>query len=121
MSWWNLSMFKDEDISKIIDMLILEGGIETAGIDPISGEFLYRFTPKVKYLMPELYDEHLNMVNAELMSLWEKGFIDIDFLKDDPTVMLNEKAADINEVSKLSKEEQWSLAEIVRSIAEEEV
>jgi hypothetical protein len=112
-------MFDDEAIAQILDMLILEGGVEMAGISPDTGEFLYRFTPKIKDIMPELYDEHLNMVNAELMSLWEKGFIDIDFFQDDPTVSLNIKAGNILEVSKLSPEEQWSLAEIVRSIAEE--
>jgi hypothetical protein len=112
-------MFDDNQIAQILDMLILEGGVEIAGVSPENGEFLYRFTPKIKYLMPELYAEHLNMVNAEIMLLWEKGFIDIDFFQDDPTISLNVKAGDIVEVNKLSPEEQWSLAEIVRSISEE--
>jgi len=112
-------MFDDDAITQIVDMLILEGGMEAAGVNSETGELLYRFTPKIKELMPDLYAEHLNMVNAELMSLWEKGFIDIDFFQEDPTVSLNMKAADISEVSKLSPEERWSLAEIVRSISEE--
>lgn len=112
-------MFNKDDIQHLIDKLILDGGIEMAGIDPITNEILYRFTPKLKEIMPELYNEHLNMVNSELMGLWEKGFIDIDFLKDDPTISLTLKAADIYEVSKLSEEDRWALAEIVRSMAEE--
>jgi hypothetical protein len=112
-------MFNDDDISIMIDKLILDGGIEMAGLHPITNEMLYRFTPKLKEIMPELYKEHLNMVNAELMSLWEKGFVDIDFFSEDPTISLTAKAADYVEVFNLSPEEQWSLAEIVRSMSEE--
>lgn len=113
-------MLNDDDISRLIDILILEGGMEFAGVNPENGEFLYRFTPKIKDIMPELYEEHLNLVNAELMMLWEKGFIDIDFFQEDPSISITLKAADISEVSKLSREEQWSLAEIVRSISGQE-
>lgn len=109
-------MFDDESISKIIDHLILEGGIEVAGVDPESGEILYAFTPKVKEIMPELYDDHLNFVNAELMALWEKGFVDINFLMDDPLISLTEKSYIPEEVKKLSKQEKWSLQELKRAI-----
>ena len=109
-------MFDDESISKIIDHLILEGGIEVAGVDPESGEMLYAFTPKVKEIMPELYDDHLNFVNAELMVLWEKGFVDINFLMDDPLISLTEKSYIPEEVKKLSKQEKWSLQELKRAI-----
>ena len=113
-------MFDDDAISKIIDELILEGGLEVAGIDPDSGDILYSFTPKVKDLMPDLYDEHLNFINDELMILWEKGYVDIDFLKDDPLISLNEKSYDSEEIKKLSKQEKWSLQELKRVINHEE-
>jgi hypothetical protein len=109
-------MFDDESISKIIDNLILEGGIEVAGIDPDTGEILYSFTPKVKEIMPELYHDHLNFVNAELMVLWEKGYVDIDFLKDDPLISLTKKSYNEEEVAKLSKQERWSLQELKRVV-----
>lgn len=113
-------MFDDEHISEIIDHLILAGGIEVAGVDPESGEMLYSFTPKVKEIMPELYDDHLNFVNAELMVLWEKGYVDIDFLKDDPLISLNEKSYNPAEVRKLSKQERWSLQELKRVVKSQE-
>jgi hypothetical protein len=113
-------MFDDESISKIIDNLILEGGIEVAGVDPETGEMLYSFTPKVKEIMPELYDDHLNFVNAELMALWEKGFVDIDFLQDDPLISLSEKSYNQEEVNKLSKQEKWSLQELKRALSSQE-
>ena len=115
-NFWTLLMFDDEHISEIIDHLILEGGIEVAGVDPESGEMLYAFTPKVKEIMPELYHDHLNFVNDELMVLWEKGYVDINFLMDDPLISLTEKSYDQYEVDKLSKQERWSLQELKRVI-----
>jgi hypothetical protein len=102
----------DED--KLIDDLILAGGLEIAGIDERNGEFLYTMTNKMKDLMPELYKEHLTSVNQDIMRLWEKGFVDIDITNDDPIVTLTEKAYDIFYISKLSKDEAWSLEEIKR-------
>jgi hypothetical protein len=113
-------MFDDESISKIIDNLILEGGIEVAGVDPETGEMLYSFTPKVKEIMPELYHDHLNFVNAELMVLWEKGYVDIDFLQDDPLISLTDKSYNYQEVDKLSKQEKWSLQELKRVVKPKE-
>lgn len=115
-TFWTLLMFEDEQISEIIDHLILEGGIEIAGVDPESGEMLYAFTPKVKEIMPELYHDHLNFVNDELMVLWEKGYVDIDFLKDDPLIYISDKSYDPEEVKKLSKQERWSLQELKRVV-----
>jgi hypothetical protein len=113
-------MFDDDAISQIIDDLILEGGLEVAGVDPDSGEMLYSFTPKVKELMPELYEDHLNFINAELMVLWEKGYVNIDFFKEDPLISLTNKANDPDEVAKLSKQERWSLQELKRVVKSQE-
>lgn len=113
-------MFNDDSISEIIDHLILEGGIEVAGVDPESGEILYAFTPKVKEIMPELYDDHLNFVNAELMALWEKGYVDIDLLMEDPIISLTKKSYDPKAIQSLSKQEKWSLQELKRVINKNE-
>ena len=103
----------DEEDS-LIDDLILAGGLEISGIDERNGEFLYTITNKMKDLMPELYEEHLAHVNEEIMKLWEKGFVNVDMMSDDPIVTITQKAYNIIEVSKLSKEEVWSLEEIKR-------
>jgi hypothetical protein len=105
-------MSNEED--SLIDDLILAGGLEISGIDETSGEFLYTITNKMKDLMPELYEEHMAHVNEEIMKLWEKGFVNVDMMSDDPIVTITQKAYDIIEVSKLSKEELWSLEEIKR-------
>ena len=104
-----------------IDYLLLNGGLQVAGIDSSSGEFLYTFTPKIKEIMPELYHEHMNHVNGELMGLWEKGFINIDLMSENPIVTLTQKALDHNEIAKLSKEDQWSIQEIKRLLKSQEL
>jgi hypothetical protein len=113
-------MFDEDAISQIIDDLILEGGLEVAGVDPETGEMLYLFTPKVKELMPDLYNDHLNFVNDELMALWEKGYVNIELLEDDPLISLTDKSNDPSEISKLSRQEKWSLQELKRAISAQE-
>ena len=114
-------MFDEEAISQIVDNLILEGGIEFAGVDAETGEMLYTLTPKIKEIMPELYEEHVNFINNDLMALWEKGFVDIDLFSEDPLIYISNKSYDKNEVMKLSKEERWSLQELKRTIDSQEL
>jgi hypothetical protein len=97
-----------------LDYLILNGGIEVAGIDSSNGEFLYSFTSKIKDLMPRLYEEHIRDVNSNILKLWEKGFLNINFMENDPLITISSKSLDIEEVSKLSDEDQWHLNEIKR-------
>jgi hypothetical protein len=99
---------------ELIEDLILKGGVQAAGIDSQTGELLYAFTPKIKELMPELYEDHISSVNTEIMGLWEKGYINIDLFQKDPIITLSEKALNKEEVDKLSKKDQWSLHEIRR-------
>ena len=98
----------------IINKLILDNALEVVGIDKSNGEFLYAFTPKIKDVMPELYKDHLNTVNSEIMILWEKGFLNVDFFEEDPVVTLTDKAFIKEEVDRLSRQELWSLEEIKR-------
>jgi hypothetical protein len=100
--------------NEMIEKLILEGALEVAGIDSEDGSLLYSFTPKIQEVMPELYHDHMNLVNAEIMSLWERGYVEIDFLSKEPVVTLASKSFDKNELLKLNKREQWSIEEIKR-------
>jgi hypothetical protein len=105
---------KNYDDSEMINKLILDGGLEVAAMDNDTGEILYSFTPKIKEIMPELYQEHMHNVNSEVMNLWEKGFINLDLFQKDPVITLTLKALNKDEVKSLSKQERWSLFEIVR-------
>jgi hypothetical protein len=97
-----------------IDYLILNKALEVVGVDSNTGELLYGFTPKIKEVMPELYKEHMNHVNTEIMTMWEKGFVDVDLLSDEPIVTLTDKAFDQAEISKLSSDHRWALEEMKR-------
>jgi hypothetical protein len=105
-------MASEED--KIIDDLILKGGLEVAALDEDTGEMLYSFTPKIQELMPDLYDEHIKGVNSEVMNLWEKGFLNLDLFEKDPIITITSKALNKEEIQGLSKQERWSLFEIIR-------
>lgn len=106
---------------EIIDQLILSGGLQVAGVDSETGEFLYQFTHQLKELYPELYHDHINHVNKELMGLWEKGFLNINFMDENPIVTLTAKALDQEELSKLSKEDRWGIEEIKRLLKSQEL
>ena len=102
---------------EMMEFLMLQGALEIVGVDSGTGEFLYSFTPKIKEVMPELYKDHLDSINKEVMNLWEKGYIYLDLLEEDPIISLAPKALDIEEIGQLSIEEQWCLAEIKRVLS----
>lgn len=103
-----------DPIDETIEALILSGAIEVVGIDNNTHQPLYAFNSSIKEIMPELYQEHLNEVNRDIMALWESGFVDIDLLNPDPLVTLTDKAFNDDEIEDLSRELQVSLLEIKR-------
>lgn len=105
-------MSSNED--ELIENLILQGALEVAGVDSENGEFLYAITSRMKEVMPDLYEDHLKTVNRDLLNLWEKGYVNIDFFLPDPVVTISEKGLDKNEISKLTKPEIWALEEVKR-------
>ena len=102
----------------IMDYLILNNALEVVAVDSITGELLYSFTPKIKQIMPDLYKEHMNSVNSDILSLWERGYINIDFLLDEPKITLTKKALNKEELKKLSVDDLWSINEIKRLLHE---
>jgi hypothetical protein len=102
----------------IMDYLILNNALEVVAVDSITGELLYSFTPKIKEIMPGLYEEHMNSVNSDILSLWERGYINIDFLLDEPKITLTKKALDKEELKNLSVDDLWSINEIKRLLHE---
>jgi hypothetical protein len=105
-------MNNNED--ELIKNLILEGALEVAGVDSETNELLYSITPKMQEVMPDMYEDHLTQVNRDLLNLWEKGYVNIDFLLADPVVTISEKGLDKSEVVKLTKPEIWALEEVKR-------
>lgn len=98
----------------MIEMLILEGAVEMAGIDLESGEMLYSFTPKLAEVAPEIYAQVTELFQYEVMNLWEKGFLDIDMLEENPSVYLTDKSFDESELSQLNSMEKRTLDCIIQ-------
>jgi len=105
-------MNNNED--ELIKNLILQGALEVAGVDSETNELLYTVTSKMQEVMPDMYEDHLTQVNRDLLNLWEKGYVNIDFLLAEPMVTISEKGLDKSEVSKLTKPEVWALEEVKR-------
>ncbi len=105
-------MNNNED--ELIKNLILQGALEVAGVDSETNELLYTITPKMQEVMPDMYEDHLTQVNKDLLNLWEKGYVNIDFLLAEPVVTISEKGLDKNEISKLTRHEIWALEEVKR-------
>lgn len=103
-----------DDESQIVESLILNGGLEVAGIDIETGEALYNFTDKLESISPELHKAAKNYFHLEMMNLWQKGFLDITLDEENPTVSITDKALDSNSFDKLDKGEQHSLSEVIR-------
>jgi len=107
----------NENLTKI-DELILEGGIEVASLSE-SGDFLYKFTDKLKDLDPDLYANIIQIMYKEIIFLWERGFISMDITSNDPKVTLTDRAFDSEEINKLPESTKLNLIAIIRSITEQ--
>jgi hypothetical protein len=99
---------------ELLDILILEGMVEVAGIDSKTGEMLYNFTKKILErpdLMAVITDTHVQ----EIYYLWEQGFLNMNMLEDNPTVRITPKALDDHEVDQLPTHLQIALRQIVEA------
>ena len=99
-----------------LDDLILSGAVEPAGIDSETGEMLYTFTNKLKYISPVLHREIDNMFSSHIMKFWELDMIVMDVTESNPIITLTPKAFNASLVDLLSKEELHTLQEIKRNL-----
>jgi hypothetical protein len=57
------------------------GAIELSGMDE-DGELIFNITEKAKILAPELWQAHEEHVNESLVSLYNKGLINVTYNED---------------------------------------
>jgi hypothetical protein len=98
-----------------IEKLILSGAMEVAGIHEETGELLYNFTSKLETVYPGLFSVVMDQVYGHVMSLWQKGFVDIDITKEKPIVYLTEKGLNPVNLQVLDKHELLIMQNIIRS------
>jgi len=101
------------------EILVESGAIEFAGVDE-DGEMIYNFTNKLKDIAPDLFELHLNQLNSDIMHLWEKGFVTLNLLEDNPTAKLTEKAYDLFAIdTELDDHYRSTLKELKRIFSEQ--
>lgn len=101
--------------AELFERLILMGAVEPAGLDSETGEMLFSFSPNLKNVSPELATRVNDMFSGNIMSLWSKGFVNLEYVGDsmDPFISLTEKSTDDFEVSLLSEIERAVLKNVV--------
>jgi hypothetical protein len=68
---------EDDDIQEIFMFMLENGYMEEIGID-ITGEPVYRMTPKMIRDFPDLFDAHLSATNEVIFNLWQKGMLEMN-------------------------------------------
>lgn len=97
----------------MLEKLILEGSVEVSGIDIETGNILYGFTPDVATKNPELFNSITESFYKRVISLWEKGFLNINMDDSDPTVTLTDKGESLQGTDILNAGELFVLRTIV--------
>lgn len=112
-------MINEEDLNNIINNLALNGYIEIEGIDPESGEFLYKVSDRLNELIPDWHQRVQEAFLDEVYNLWVKGFVTMDVTLRVPTVKLTENAFDENKIKNLSLDEKTTLATIIAAMKQD--
>lgn len=100
-------------IPPTMEELILSGAVEVAGVDSETGEFLYSFTPKLREIMPGLWNERLEFIFEEVVYFEELGFLYVeDPESKNPIISLTEKAFDEQEIRQLPIDKQQVIREL---------
>ena len=104
------------DAEDKLQELILAGAVEVAGIDSVTGEFLYAFTENIKEIDPEMAKNSEEFFNKTIYLLWELGFLQMDITLPSPVVSLTEKALDAEEVTKLGIDIRIILESVIQAL-----
>lgn len=107
----------DKELNQEIQKLIDSGALEMCGIDDKTGEFIFRFTDKMKDVNQELYNAHQKEIYDDIMYFWEKGFVEIeDFFSPNPVIGLSKKCMDSDAILTLPKDKQEHLRSIINAV-----
>lgn len=107
----------DKQINEEIQKLIDAGALDVHSIDEKTGEFVFRFTDKMKEVNEDLYKAHQQDIYNDVMYFWEKGFLEIeDFFTDNPVILLSNKCLDSAAIMTLPKDRQDQLRSIIEAV-----
>jgi hypothetical protein len=107
-----------DDVSDMVDYLMLQGALEIVGVDQETGEFLYTFTEKLAEINPNIYNAMMDDYHTSIMKLWELGFLSMDVSEKNPLVKATDKVFDSEAISKLSNNDRIMLQDILKKMSE---
>ena len=85
---------EDEDNEKLAHYLEI-GVVELAGMDE-NGELIYAIHESAKELAPELWEAHMEYVDRELIDLYQKGYVKVDYDENlEATISLSPEGVEI--------------------------
>jgi hypothetical protein len=102
------------------EYLLKKDAIRWAGFDAENNVPLYIFTEKIMDISPALYQEHRLEVHKLTLTLWEKGFIEADWLSEDPIIHLSNFSFEMERVNALSSPEKHLISELKRLIGSQD-
>jgi hypothetical protein len=80
---------------------------------------LYNFTDKLQEIDPDLYNAIQQRMYAEIMFLWQSGFISMDVTLSNPIIKITDKALDKEALDKLPEQIKANLIALIKSMSEE--
>jgi hypothetical protein len=108
-------MFNPEGKPELtLEYLIGIDAVQWAGFDAENDMPLYVFTEKIKEISPALYQEHQTEVYKLTLDLWERGFVEADWLSEDPIIYLTDKSFEQEKLQGLSSPEKLFISELKR-------
>jgi hypothetical protein len=108
-------MFNPEGKPELtLEYLIGIDAVQWAGFDAENDMPLYVFTEKIKEISPALYQERQTEVYKLTLDLWEKGFVEADWLSEDPIIYLTDKSFEQAKLQGLSSPEKFFISELKR-------
>jgi len=70
--------FDEMDEEMKLEYYLEIGAVELVGVDE-SGEIIYEITEKAEYIAPELWQSHIDYVDSQLLDMYEKGLLSIEY------------------------------------------
>jgi hypothetical protein len=107
-----------DDVSDLVDDLMLQGALEIVGVDQETGDFLYTFTEKLAEINPSIYNAMIDDFYMSVMKLWELGFLSMDVSQKNPLVKATDKVFDSEAISKLSSHDRMMLQDILNKMSQ---
>jgi hypothetical protein len=102
------------DPQEIISAMVEQGALEIDAMDSETGEIVYKVTDRLKEIAPAFYREISDQAYRDILSLWDKGLLEMNILLDSPEVSPTEAGLDRSNWKNLSAGEYGIMNTVMR-------